>query len=81
MDLPPSYSTLTAPHMEAARVCVITLNENDKIRLIATPPELVQAVRQAIHTDWGKVQREQDYAGTHEFKLEGYPCREAGKNP
>ncbi|KAF9382104.1 hypothetical protein CPC16_009537 [Podila verticillata] len=69
MALPPSYSTLTAPHMEAARVCVITLNENDKIRLIAIPPELVQAVLQAIHTGWGKVQREQDYAGAHEFKL------------
>ncbi|KAF8951645.1 hypothetical protein BGZ52_010482 [Haplosporangium bisporale] len=71
MDLPPSYSTLTAPYMEVARVCVITLNENDKIRLIATPPELVQAVRQ--------VQREQDYADAHEFKLEGYPWQGDGK--
>ena len=72
-DLPPSYSTLTAPHMETARVCVITLNESDKIRLIATQPELVQGVRQAIHCGWGKIQREQDYAGAHEFKLDGYP--------
>ncbi|KAF9370419.1 hypothetical protein CPC16_003719 [Podila verticillata] len=71
MDLLPSYSTLTAPYMEVARVCVITLNENDKIRLIATSPELVQAVRQ--------VQREQDYADAHEFKLEGYPWQGDGK--
>ncbi|KFH66336.1 hypothetical protein MVEG_08435 [Podila verticillata NRRL 6337] len=78
-DLPPSYSTLTAPHMETARVCVITLNESDKIRLIATQPELVQAVRQAIHSGWGKIQRERDYAGTHEFKLDGYPWHGDGK--
>ncbi|KAI9233600.1 MAG: hypothetical protein BYD32DRAFT_439937 [Podila humilis] len=72
-DLPPSYSTLTAPHMETARVCVITLNESDKIRLIATQPEL------AIHSGWGKIQRERDYAGTHEFKLDGYPWHGDGK--
>ncbi|KAG0334130.1 hypothetical protein BG000_008605 [Podila horticola] len=52
-DLPPSYSTLTALHMETARVCVITLNDSDKIRLNATPPELVQAIRQALHTAHG----------------------------
>lgn len=78
-DIPPSYSTLTAPHMETARVCVITLNESDKIRLIATQPKLVQGVRQAIHSGWGKIQCEQDYAGAHEFKLDGYPWHGNGK--
>ncbi|KAG0032468.1 hypothetical protein BGZ81_010815 [Podila clonocystis] len=78
-DQPPSYSMLTATHMEATRVCVITLNESDKIRLIATPLELVSAVRQAIYNGWGKIQREQDYAGAHEFKLDEYPWRGDGK--
>ncbi|KAG0094830.1 hypothetical protein BGZ93_006702 [Podila epicladia] len=72
VDLPPSYSILT-------RVCVIALNESDKTRLIATPPELVQAVRQAIHSGWGKIQREQDYAGAHEFKVDGCPWHGDGK--
>ncbi|KAF9393927.1 hypothetical protein CPC16_000701 [Podila verticillata] len=72
-DQPPSYSTLIAPFLQASRVCCITLNEADKIRLIGTPPEITPAIRLAIRQGWGAIQREQNYAGAHEFKLMGNP--------
>lgn len=72
-DQPPSYSTLMVPFLQSSRVCCITLNEADKIRLIGTPPEITPAIRLAIRQGWGMIQREQNYAGAHEFKLMGNP--------
>lgn len=72
-DQPPSYSTLMAPFLQSSRVCCITLNEADKMRLIGTPPEITHAIRLAIRQGWGAIQREQNYAGAHEFKMLGNP--------
>ncbi|KAG0093325.1 hypothetical protein BGZ92_006191 [Podila epicladia] len=72
-DQPPSYSTLMAPFLQSSRVCCITLNEADKMRLIGTPPEITHAIRLAIRQGWGGIQREQNYAGAHEFKMLGNP--------
>ncbi|KAG0259243.1 hypothetical protein BGZ95_004736 [Linnemannia exigua] len=75
MSAPPSYSKLPAPHyLQSPRVCCITLNEGDKIRLIGVPTELVAHLRAGINRSWtGKISREQDYNGAHEFKMHGNP--------
>ncbi|KAF9293775.1 hypothetical protein BKA57DRAFT_462270 [Linnemannia elongata] len=74
MSAPPSYSKLPAPHyLQSPRVCCITLNEGDKLRLIGVPNELVPHVRAGIIRSWGKIQREQNYSGAHEFKMSGNP--------
>ncbi|KAF9426636.1 hypothetical protein BGZ76_002669 [Entomortierella beljakovae] len=73
---PPMYTTSPFPvqvNPQAFRVCCLTLNESDKIRLVGTPPELVPVIRQAITTGWGKIQRESNYCGAHEFKILGNP--------
>lgn len=71
---PPTYSgVLTPSNSQPLRVCCITLNESDKIRLIGTPPELTLPLRQAIASSWGAIQRESNYSGAHEFKLQGNP--------
>ncbi|KAG0353821.1 hypothetical protein BC939DRAFT_472769 [Gamsiella multidivaricata] len=71
---PPSYSAYQpTQYLQSPRVCCITLNECDKLRLIGTPPELSHQIRQAIATSWGRIQREANYSGAHEFKLMGNP--------
>ncbi|KAG0276180.1 hypothetical protein BGZ97_010146, partial [Linnemannia gamsii] len=75
MSAPPSYSKLPAPqYMQSPRVCCITLNEGDKLRLIGVPNELVPHLRAGIIRTWGKIKREQNYSGAHEFKMSGNPC-------
>lgn len=79
MSVPPSYSKLPAPqYMQSPRVCCITLNESDKLRLIGVPNELVPHLRAGIIRSWGKIQREQNYSGAHEFKLSGFPWHGTG---
>ncbi|KAG0335722.1 hypothetical protein BG004_008351, partial [Podila humilis] len=70
---PPSYSSLIAPHEQSTRICCITLNEADKIRLIGCPPDITNGIRLAIRQGWGAIQRESDYSGAHEFKIMGNP--------
>lgn len=60
------------------RVCCITLNETDKIRLLGVPSILVDPIRNAISSSWGQIQSEQTYFGAHEFKLLGTPWRGQG---
>ncbi|KAF9899393.1 hypothetical protein EC991_008941 [Linnemannia zychae] len=71
---PPDY--LFEPQLP--RVCCITLNETDKIRLLGVPPALVIPIRNSITTSWGQIQSEQVYYGAHEFKLLGMPWRGQG---
>ncbi|KAF9548337.1 hypothetical protein EC957_006833 [Mortierella hygrophila] len=74
MSAPPSYSKLPPPqYLQSPRVCCITLNEGDKLRLVGVPNELVPHVRAGIMRGWGKIQREQNYSGAHEFKMVGNP--------
>ncbi|KAF9170130.1 hypothetical protein BGX21_002209 [Mortierella sp. AD011] len=69
----PSYSGYPVQFNQQVRVCCISLNESDKIRLIGTPPELTLPIRQAIAGSWGPIQREGIYSGVPEFKLLGNP--------
>ncbi|KAF9286880.1 hypothetical protein BGZ88_008846 [Linnemannia elongata] len=71
---PPDYLFETV----LPRVCCITLNETDKIRLLGVPPVLVDPIRNAISSSWGHIQSEQTYFGAHEFKLLGTPWRGQG---
>ncbi|KAF8941045.1 hypothetical protein EDD21DRAFT_330398 [Dissophora ornata] len=85
---PLSYSQLhTAPLytesprylcIESPRVCCITLNETDRIRLIDTPPELTRIIREIISTSWGGIQHEREYHGAYEFKINGNPWQGQG---
>ncbi|KAG0278092.1 hypothetical protein BGZ97_009786, partial [Linnemannia gamsii] len=90
---PPSFIPSEPPHLsqlapsappdylfEAVlpRVCCITLNETDKMRLLGVPPILVVPIRNAITSSWGQIQAEQTYFGAHEFKLLGTPWRGQG---
>ncbi|KAF9963454.1 hypothetical protein BGZ70_007406 [Mortierella alpina] len=69
LSQPPSYSVLAPPqHLQSPRVCCISLNGADKLRLIGTPPELTNPIRAAINTSWGPIQEESNYHGTHQFK-------------
>ncbi|KAF8974066.1 hypothetical protein BGZ46_009821 [Entomortierella lignicola] len=77
---PPSYPEVPevpAPSYPGTssqmRVCCISINGMDKLRLIATPRELTLPVRQAIEGSWGPVQRETVLNNAHEFKLLGNP--------
>ncbi|KAF9918142.1 hypothetical protein FBU30_000360 [Linnemannia zychae] len=72
---PPEYLPDTpAP----PRVCCITLNETDKIRLLGVPYNLIIPLRHAITSSWGVIQAEQTYYGAHEFKMLGNPWRNCG---
>ncbi|KAF9160309.1 hypothetical protein BGX21_002802 [Mortierella sp. AD011] len=71
---PPSTAAVPAPPVTyVLRVCCINLNGTDKIRLIATPPTLVDPIKQTILACWGPIQKEGNYAGAHEYKLLGNP--------
>ncbi|KAG4071485.1 hypothetical protein HA402_011639 [Bradysia odoriphaga] len=58
---------------EGIQVCCISLNRNDRIRLIGLPVDVINAIRTAITSSWGPLQNEEDYHGAYEFKLKGYP--------
>lgn len=83
----PSHHSLPAPPSAPPdylfepvlpRVCCITLNETDKMRLLGVPPTLVDPIRNAITSSWGQIQSEQIYFGAHEYKLLGNPWRGQG---
>ncbi|KAG0262606.1 hypothetical protein BGZ95_003992 [Linnemannia exigua] len=81
--LPPLPEAPSAPpdylfEVQLPRVCCITLNETDKIRLLGVPHVLVIPIRNAIISSWGQIQSEQVYYGAHEFKLLGMPWRGQG---
>ncbi|KAG0000575.1 hypothetical protein BGZ80_010681 [Entomortierella chlamydospora] len=72
--LPSSTIAVPAPPVAyVLRVCCINLNGTDRIRLIATPPTLVDPIRQTILACWGPIQKEGNFAGAHEYKLLGNP--------
>jgi len=51
------------------KVCSISLNMYDRVRLIGVPADLTPAFREAINHGWGNIQEERPYHGTHEFKV------------
>lgn len=64
--LPPAES-------QNIQICTITFNENDRIRLIGLPLEVISAMRNTIIKCWGAIQEGTEYYGAYEFKLKGYP--------
>ncbi|KAH8829839.1 hypothetical protein DL96DRAFT_1812983 [Flagelloscypha sp. PMI_526] len=81
--LPPSYdASLSAGPSSLPALptfACITLNMNDRLRMIKFPKEDIDAIRTVIQTSWRSlsgensgIQSEQEYHGSHEFKLHGY---------
>ncbi|ODN00915.1 hypothetical protein Ocin01_05757 [Orchesella cincta] len=65
----------------AIRVCCLTMNMADRLRLLACPPEVVPLIRAAIKKFWhGGIQGERAYHGSHEFKLIGNPWHAYGED-
>lgn len=59
----------------------ISLNETDKIRLINAPQDMPAVARQVFAEGWPYgVQRESNYYGSHEFKLNASPWSSYGGN-
>ena len=53
---------------------VISLNRNDRLRLIDAPPETVDCARSMITQFWGRgLQHEEQKFNAYEFKLAGHP--------
>ncbi|KAF9345226.1 hypothetical protein BGX26_003384 [Mortierella sp. AD094] len=74
MNQPPPYSLLPAVQRdELSLLCCITLNDTNKIRLISTPPEIIQPVRVAIKSICPNREGyfESKYHGAYEFTV-GY---------
>ncbi|KAF2150698.1 hypothetical protein K461DRAFT_280709 [Myriangium duriaei CBS 260.36] len=52
----------------------LSLHEGDKIRMLGFPKQICETVKQVIANTWsGGVQRVQDYYGSYEIKMVGYP--------
>ena len=57
----------------------ISLNKQDRLRLIGAPDSLVSAVRSVIQTNWTRgIQNEERYYESWEFKLRGTPWWASG---
>ncbi|KAG0347146.1 hypothetical protein BG004_008367 [Podila humilis] len=58
----PAASSVMSTTFEYFRapMCAISLVSEDRIRLVNTPPELTQLIRQAIQYVWGPIQKESD---------------------
>ncbi|KAF9424136.1 hypothetical protein BGZ94_008102 [Podila epigama] len=56
----------------------VSFNKTDRIRVLDAPP-MMQLVKHAIETQWKYgIQKEQDYCGSLEVKLQGNPFRTRG---
>ena len=54
-------------------IFAISLNANDRLRLINADGGVIQAMKRIIESNWPEVQKEGDYYGSYEFKLKGTP--------
>jgi len=72
-EAPPNYCSIFPSTYQDIQVFSISLNFQDRLRVIGAPPELVAQIREVILSHWGKIQAERDYYGALEFKLKGYP--------
>lgn len=63
------------------RVCCMTLNMSDRLRLLACPQEVVPLIRETIVKNWeAGIQVERGYNGSHEFKMKGWYLKQSDKN-
>lgn len=52
----------------------LSLHLSDRIRFLGFPPDVIDMLRQTITQSWPRgISCERPYAGSHEFKLNGYP--------
>ena len=60
---------------EASEFCTISLNRDDRLRLIKVKEDVVSRIRQVIESVWApsKIQKEKEWYGSWEFKLAGIP--------
>ncbi len=70
---PSSHNVVEA--INGIQMCSILLNGSNLIRLIGLSIEVIDAVRAAITSSWGEIQKESDHHGAYEFKLNGRPWR------
>jgi len=75
-----SHPKLPPAENQNFQVCSISFNQQDRIRLIGLPLEVINAMRTTIANNWGQIQSEKDYYGTYEFKLTGYPWAGEGED-
>lgn len=70
-----SCQPMTSPHF------CLSLNEDDKIRLIDCDLELKEKIRNVILEGWSYgLKKETNYFGSHEFKLASNPWSSVGGN-
>ena len=67
------YDPNIIPEGPSTAHLTVSLNKQDRLRLIAAPDSLVPVVRNAIPTASIKIQKEQRYYQSWEFKLSGNP--------
>lgn len=77
---PPSDSKQSAPPPTKQETpfrtnfASVSLHMTDRLRLMFLPPEVCDAVRNAIHQTWPNgIQQEREYHGSWEFKMRGNP--------
>ena len=60
---------------EGVEFCTISLNRDDRMRLIKVKEDVINRIRQVIESVWGpdKLQKEKEWYGSWEFKLAGIP--------
>ncbi len=60
---------------ESTEFCTISLNRDDRLRLIKVKEDVISRIRQVIESVWApeKIQKEKEWYGSWEFKLAGYP--------
>ena len=63
------------PPYESVQFCTISLNLNNRLRVINAPGTVVAVIRKVIETTWlcGGIQADREYHGSREFKLSGNP--------
>lgn len=63
------------------QVCSISLHWTDRIRFIGLPMDVIHSMRTVITSTWGPMQKEEEYHGTHEFKLTAHPWYGQSEDP
>ena len=60
-------------HEFCSSILAISLNQNDRLRLINADGGVIEAIKTVIRGNWSEIQKEGDYHGSYEFKLKGTP--------
>lgn len=67
-----NYGAYDPVNKGTIRICCMTMNMADRLRLLACPEEVIPLIRETIQKNWEPgVQVERSYNGSHEFKMKG----------